>query len=147
MTRLRIKQDLGGGMPELVGGKADAGLIPEGLLDLPSKACAVFRLAVPPGEEVGVMAGCEVWAPLIDIGLDAFADACRQKEVQRLIVLDLIAWDVDAHALSLPGDMLIKAQALKVGKAHRCKHQDLDGNSCLSQKLRLFGDARRACSF
>ena len=50
---------------------------------------------------------------------------------------DLLAWDVDAHALCLPGDMLIKAQALKVGKEHRCKHQDLDGNRCLSQKLRL----------
>ena len=53
MAGLCIKQDLCRGMPELVGGKAYACLIPEGLLDLPSKACAVFRFAVPPGEEVG----------------------------------------------------------------------------------------------
>ncbi len=40
-----------------------------------------------------------------------------------------------------------EAEVMKVGKVHRRKHQDFDGNSCLSQKLRLFGDARRACSF
>ncbi len=147
MARLSIEQDFSSSMPELMGGKADACLIPERVLYLAAEARLVLGFAVPPGEEMGVMAGCEVHPPLIDIGLDAFADACRQEEVQRLIVLDLIAWDVDVHALCLPGDMLIEAQALKIGKAHRCKHQDLDGNSCLTQKLCLFGDARRACSF
>ena len=76
MAGLGIEQDLGSSMPELVGGKADACLIPEGLFNLPPKACTVFRFAVPPREEVGVMAGCEVRAPFVDIGFDAFADAC-----------------------------------------------------------------------
>ena len=82
-------------MPKLMRCKADACLVPEGVLDLVAKCCAVFWLAVAAREEIGVCWRREIRAPVIYVLFNALAHTLWKHEVERLIVLDLLAWNID----------------------------------------------------
>ena len=40
--------------------------------------------------------------PIIDVTFDALANTLWKQEVERLVILDLLAWDIDPHAPGLP---------------------------------------------
>ena len=89
-------------MPELMWGKADACFVPECVLNLVAKAGSVFGFAIAAWEEIGVCGRGQIWAPVIYVLFNALAHTLWKHEVERLIVLDLLAWNIDPYAPCLP---------------------------------------------
>ena len=74
---LGIKQYLGCHMPELMGGKFDASLIPYSLLYLSPQTRIILGVHLTAREEMGVGCVGEETAPLHNIGLDPLARSFR----------------------------------------------------------------------